>query len=186
MSGVRKEAFFIATWRPHCKAFLHELHETLSLRSLATSYRSNQEGAIQMKRQHRTKLLIDVGREEALALAAQIEAAYCVKDIQPAREGLVMVKMRESSHQSLFFIGEVLITEAKVQIDEHFGIGLVREYEPQLARALAIIDAAYNAQLAETNAWQSCFEQLEQRLLEQQQRTKRSIERTKVNFNTMI
>lgn len=138
-----------------------------------------------MKRQQRTKLLIDVGRSEALEFAAQIEANYNVVDVQPAREGLVMVKMRESSHQSLFFIGEVLITEAKVKIGEHFGVGLVKEYEPELARALAIVDAAYNAQLAETNAWQTRFDTLQARLIEQQQHVKRSVERTKVNFNTM-
>lgn len=138
-----------------------------------------------MKRAERTKLLIDVGRDEALQLANEIEARYSITDVQPAREGLVMVKMRESSQQSLFFIGEVLVTEAKVRIDDHFGLGLVKEYEPQLARALAIIDAAYNAQLDETHTWVELFSKLQSRLIEQQHDVKRSIERTKVQFNTM-
>ena len=152
---------------------------------MATSYRNDQKGARLVKRAERTKLLIDVGREEAFNMAQIIEAQYGVTEIQTAREGLVMVKMRESAQQSLFYIGEVLVTETKVKVSDAFGLGLVKEHDPQLSRALAIIDAAYNGQLPETTHWTQTFELLIKRLQQQQHETKRSIERTKVQFNTM-
>lgn len=138
-----------------------------------------------MKRAERTKLLIEVGREQALEMAGQITKAYEIVEVQPPREGLVMVKLRESAQQSLFYIGEVLVTETKVKIQNIFGLGLIREMEPELSRALAIIDAAYNGNFQETKQWVPVLEQLKLQLAQEQQNIKRSIERTKVQFNTM-
>lgn len=138
-----------------------------------------------MKRAERTKLLIEIGREQALKMADQISNAYEIVEVQPPREGLVMVKLRESAQQSLFYIGEVLVTETKVKIQNIFGIGLIREIEPELSRALAIIDAAYKGDFPETKQWISVLEQLKIELAQEQQNIKRSIERTKVQFNTM-
>ena len=143
------------------------------------------EGVGYMKRAERTKLLIEVGREEAFQMANEVCTQYEVIEIQAPREGLVMVKMRESAQQSLFYIGETLVTETKVKIGEAFGLGLVREYEPELSKALAIIDAAYNGQLPVIVVWEEIFTKLSQRLEMEQQEVKRSIERTKVQFDTM-
>lgn len=136
-------------------------------------------------RQTWTKLLIEVGETEAYKLAAEIEAAYTIQEIQAPRQGLAMVKMRESAQQSLFYIGEVLITETKVKIGETFGKGLVREANEPFSRALAIIDAAITAELPETTTWQQTFKQLEEKLQQQQQALTCSIERTKVHFDSM-
>lgn len=143
------------------------------------------KGAGVMKRAERTKLLIEVGRDIALQLAANINEHYEVEEISAPKEGLVMIKMRESAQKSLFYIGEVLVTETKVKIGNHYGVGLVKEADPELSKSLAVIDAAYNAALPETVAWTPYFETLAQRLSNLEQQTKRSIERTKVNFDTM-
>lgn len=143
------------------------------------------EGVGRVKRAERTKLLIEVGREEALQMANEICKQYEVIEVQAPREGLVMVKMRESAQQSLFYIGETVVTETKVKIGDAFGLGLVREYEPELSKALAIIDAAYNGQLPVIVVWEEIFTKLSQRLEMEQQEVKRSIERTKVQFDTM-
>lgn len=60
------------------------------------------KGVGQVKRAERTKLLIEVGREEALQMANEVCHHYEVIEIQAPREGLVMIKMRESAQQSLF------------------------------------------------------------------------------------
>lgn len=143
------------------------------------------EGVGRVKRAERTKLLIEVGREEALQMANEVCKQYEVIEVQAPREGLVMVKMRESAQQSLFYIGETVVTETKVKIGDAFGLGLVREYEPELSKALAIIDAAYNGQLPVIVVWEEIFTKLSQRLEMEQQEVKRSIERTKVQFDTM-
>ncbi|MEK4130459.1 phosphonate C-P lyase system protein PhnG [Solibacillus sp. FSL W8-0474] len=138
-----------------------------------------------MNRAERTKLLIEVGRKQALEMADQIANTYEIVEVQPPREGLVMVKLRESAQQSLFYIGEVLVTETKVKIQNVFGTGIVREMEPELSRALAIIDAAFKGDFPETKQWIPVMEQLKMELSQEQQNIKRSIERTKVQFNTM-
>lgn len=138
-----------------------------------------------MKRALRTKLLIEVGRNEAIQFANEISTKYQVEEIQAPKLGLTMIKMRESAQQSLFYIGEVLVTETKVKIVESFGIGVVMEDDEGLSRALAIVDAAYKENLPETQKWQGEFEKLEQRYQQQLQQLKCSIERTKVNFETM-
>ncbi|MBD8037031.1 phosphonate C-P lyase system protein PhnG [Solibacillus sp. A46] len=138
-----------------------------------------------MNRAERTKLLIEVGRKQALEMADQIANTYEIVEVQPPREGLVMVKLRESAQQSLFYIGEVLVTETKVKIRNVFGTGIVREMEPELSRALAIIDAAFKGDFPETKQWIPVMEQLKMELELEQQNIKRSIERTKVQFNTM-
>ena len=138
-----------------------------------------------MNRAERTKLLIEVGRKQALEMADQIANTYEIIEVQPPREGLVMVKLRESAQQSLFYIGEVLVTETKVKIQNVFGTGIVREMEPELSRALAIIDAAFKGDFPETKQWVPVMEQLKMELELEQQNIKRSIERTKVQFNTM-
>lgn len=143
------------------------------------------KGVGHVKRAERTKLLIEVGREEALQMANEVCSHYEVIEIQAPREGLVMIKMRESAQQSLFYIGETLVTETKVKVGEAFGLGLVREYEPELSKALAIIDAAYNGQLPVVAKWASVLTKLSQRLDMKQQEIKCSIERTKVQFDTM-
>lgn len=138
-----------------------------------------------MKRAFRTKLLIEVGRNEAIQFAEEILKEYNVIEIQPPKLGLAMIKMRESAQQSLFYIGEVLVTETKVKISNSFGIGIVIEEDEPLSRALAIIDAAYKENLPETREWQPEFENLEERYNQKIQRLKCSIERTKVHFETM-
>lgn len=138
-----------------------------------------------MKRALRTKLLIEVGKSEAVEMANEIIERYEVIEIQPPRQGLTMVKLRESAKNSLFYIGEVLITETKVKIGNSYGTGIVMEENDSLSRALAIIDAAYMENLPETDGWLQVFKELEQKLQFEMEKVKCSIERTKVHFDTM-
>lgn len=117
--------------------------------------------------------------------------AHCIKDnyqvkvIQEPESGLVMMKVRETSQQSLFYPGEVLVTECKVQIEGRIGIGIVTEDQTELAYNLAVIDAAYEAKLPETMAWKLLLENEEKVIQEQRAAANRSILKTKVNFETM-
>ncbi|RHW35918.1 phosphonate C-P lyase system protein PhnG [Lysinibacillus yapensis] len=138
-----------------------------------------------MKRNLRTKLLIEIGRHEAIQFAKQILNTYQVEEIQPPKLGLTMIKIRESAKQSLFYIGEVLITETKVKIQASFGIGIVIEEDEDLSRALAIIDAVYKENLPEAAILDKELEELEVKYHQKQEQMKCSVERTKVNFETM-
>lgn len=138
-----------------------------------------------MKRRKRTEILIKGSAELARRFSKEIEKKYSIKVIQAPENGLVMVKMREAAQKSLFYLGEVFVTEAKIQIKDELGTGIVTGNNEELAYDLAVIDAAYNAGLEETNNW-------EQQLLDEEINIKKKAEKeqakimmTKVNFETM-
>lgn len=129
--------------------------------------------------------MIDYGRAAALRMAKTIEGSYPIEMISEPNEALTMIKVRESAKNSLFYLGEVLITETRVRVVGKLGIGLVKGHEAELSRALAVIDAAYSAGLPETQEWQETLERLELAGKEAIDRRQRELARTKVNFETM-
>jgi alpha-D-ribose 1-methylphosphonate 5-triphosphate synthase subunit PhnG len=96
-----------------------------------------------------------------------------------------MVKMRETAKNSLFYIGELLVTEAKVQIQGRMGIGIIAGDAPEAARELAIVDAAYNARLDETEGWEKLLVEEELRISRWKAEEAARIARTKVDFESM-
>lgn len=138
-----------------------------------------------MDRKRRTEILIKGSPALASRLAQEILAAYEVLTVEEANSGVVMVKVRESARESLFYLGEVLITECKVMVDGYLGLGMVKGYEEDLAYKLAIIDAAYNAGLAETKQWAELLLQEESRFRREKAVFKNGILKTRVNFETM-
>ncbi|HEY5563015.1 MAG TPA: phosphonate C-P lyase system protein PhnG [Clostridiaceae bacterium] len=67
-----------------------------------------------MNRKRRTEILIKGSSEIAKKLSYEIEEKYIVEIVEEPNYGLVVVKLRESANRTLFYIGEVLVTEAKV------------------------------------------------------------------------
>lgn len=142
-------------------------------------------GVERMRRKRRTEILIKGSREVAKNMFKEIEKNYEIKTIEEADVGLVMIKMRESSKNSLFYLGEVLVTEAKVQVNEKFGIGIVRGNRPEFAYWLAVIDAAYNSNLKETDNWEKVLIEEENIIKNLEVINEAKILKTKVNFETM-
>ena len=96
-----------------------------------------------------------------------------------------MLKLRETARKSLFYLGELLVTESKVQIAGSIGIGILAGDNPEAARDLAVIDAAYNAALAETTAWESLLLEEDERIAEREEEAARLVARTRVAFESM-
>jgi alpha-D-ribose 1-methylphosphonate 5-triphosphate synthase subunit PhnG len=138
-----------------------------------------------MKRRRRTEILINGSQKLVEDMANCIKNHYQVKVIQEPESGLVMLKVRETSQKSLFYPGEVLVTECKVQIDGRIGIGIVTGDQPELSYNLAVIDAAYENMLPETIGWMKLLEDEEKVIQEQRAAANHSILKTKVNFETM-
>ena len=118
-------------------------------------------------------------------LASEIEHSYDIQMLSEPQHALTMIKMRETAKNSLFYLGEVLVTETKVQINNALGIGIVVGTDEELSYELAVIDAAYQANLMETAHWESLFEEEEKRILENKEIKERAILKTKVNFEMM-
>ncbi|MHB8072756.1 phosphonate C-P lyase system protein PhnG [Desulfosporosinus fructosivorans] len=138
-----------------------------------------------MIRKKRTELLIKGSAEVSKEFAQEILKMYQVKIIEEPNNSLVMVKVRESAQQSLFYLGEVFITECKVMIDGYLGIGMAKGHELDLVYNLAIIDAAYNADLPETKEWMDVLLLEERRIKDECEGLNNKVLKTKVHFETM-
>ncbi|MEG0383982.1 MAG: phosphonate C-P lyase system protein PhnG [Solibacillus sp.] len=138
-----------------------------------------------MKRKNRTRILIDGSREVAKKLASQIEESYDVEIIMQPQEALTMIKMRETAKKTQFYLGEVLVTECKVQVNNQGGIGIVVGLDEELACQLAIIDAAFEANLIETQNWLPLLEAEELNIKTRLKAEEAKIYKTKVQFETM-
>ena len=138
-----------------------------------------------MDRRKRTEILIKGSMDIVKRFAEEIEEKYSVKVIEEPNNGLVMIKMWEDARKSKFFLGEVLVTEAKVQIYNKLGIGIVNGDEPELSYYLAVVDAAYSANLQEVDLWENILLKEEERINEKIRKEYMSILKTQVNFDTM-
>ena len=138
-----------------------------------------------MDRKRRTKIFIDFANDEVRAMAKELKNKYEVDLIQEPTEGLTMIKVRETAKNTLFYMGEVLVTECKVRLGGVLGIGIVKGKNEDLSEALAIVDAAFEAKLPETANWIRIFEQVEQRALDDLKVERSLIARTKVDFEMM-
>lgn len=138
-----------------------------------------------MNRKRRTEILIKGSNEIAKKLCSEIDKKYTVKIVEEPNYGLVMVKMRESAKKTLFYMGEVLVTEAKILIEGKLGIGIVSGNNIELAYWLGVIDAAYNADLEETKGWEKILNCEEIKIKEEMKKKQAKILMTKVNFENM-
>ncbi len=138
-----------------------------------------------MKRRQRTEILIQGDSQLAQQFAESIMDTYECREILAPQYGLTMIKMRETAKNSLFYIGEVLITEAKVEINNRIGIGIVVGMKDELAKHLAIIDAAYKADLPETTTWEVQLIKAEKQITKELAKKQAELFETKVSFETM-
>ncbi len=138
-----------------------------------------------MNRRKRTEILIRGSKELAKNLAKEIKEKYEIKTIDEPNNGLVMIKMRETAKKQLFYLGEVLVTEAKININGHLGMGIVVGDNEELAVNLAIIDGAYKANLKEIDAWEELLLNEEKLIKKKEDKLSQKILETKVDFTTM-
>ena len=136
-------------------------------------------------RNRRTKILIDGNPDVAQKISRDICARHSIVELEEPNEGLVMVRMRETAQNTLFNLGEVLVTEAKVMIADVIGIGIVEGHRPELARELAVIDAAWSAGLPECAKWEELLATEEKEIVARRLAESRSILDTRVRFETM-
>ena len=138
-----------------------------------------------MNRKKRTEILIRGSTDLATKLAQDIRSRYKIKTIDQPKEGLVMIKGRETAKRNLFYLGEVLVTDCKVLIEDQLGIGIIKGHNPEMAFNLAVIDAAYNAGLNETEGWTEILQAELEIIVKRQSENAARVLKTKVNFEVM-
>ncbi len=77
-------------------------------------------------------------------LSARIQESSLPVIVKAPKKSLAMIKMREPVKQSLFYMGEVIVTEATVEIDGVKGFAVLMGDNAEKTLNMAIIDAAIN------------------------------------------
>ena len=135
-----------------------------------------------MDKKRLTKILAKADRAVVADLSAEIQKTYHPVIVKEPGKTLTMIKMREPVKQSLFYIGEVIVCEASVEIDGVKGIAVAMGDDTEKILNMAIIDSAIN---------KGVFTGMDELLkLEKEQNDRMMQEnalhlKTMVNFNSM-
>lgn len=137
-----------------------------------------------MQRKRRTQILIN---DAALTeqLAQEVRTELSCEFIESPNEGLVLIQILESSARTRFFLGETLVTEAKIRIKDAVGLGIVMGHQPVMAENLAIIDAALRANPAWIDRWMERLLAAEYAQTQARDQHWGRIQETRVSFDTM-
>jgi len=138
-----------------------------------------------VKRKRRTRILVLGDPSLRKSLADEVRALAPVEETSAPRVALVLATVRESARRSLFHLGEVLVTEAKVRVAGVAGLGLIQGRDPEAALDLAVIDAAWNADLPVVSGWTDRLESAEAALEALLDREQASLAATRVDFETL-
>lgn len=108
-----------------------------------------------------------------------------IKIVREPRTCLVMMKTLDSVEQAPFYLGEVLITEAAVELDGITGFGFALENQPVKALCFAVMEAALEANHETAPLIREALE-VQAAALEKRRRRERSmLAGTRVNFDVM-
>ena len=119
------------------------------------------------------------------ALADRISDRHEIAIVKAPAKNLAMIKMREPVKSSLYYLGEVMVTEAVVACNGIKGMAVTMGDDLERALYMAIIDCGFNNGFA-------VMDEIAQRLLAMEARQSKRMEqenamhlKTMVNFNTM-
>jgi alpha-D-ribose 1-methylphosphonate 5-triphosphate synthase subunit PhnG len=79
-------------------------------------------------------------------VVAEVSAVSQVTVVKPANTSLVMMGIKDSVQEVPFYLGEVLITQCAVSINEIYGYGFAMGDDPERAYCLAVIEAALQSE----------------------------------------
>lgn len=137
-----------------------------------------------MSKRKLSAILAGASKDELVVIADQIKADNNVKILKAPQKTLVMVKVRESVKNSLFYLGEVLATECMVTVDRAKGVSVIAGDDFEKAIAAAIIDGYLNGEGEKENVLRQIYE-LEKKQQKSREAINRQLRKSKVNFNLM-
>ena len=97
-----------------------------------------------MDKKRLTRILAKADSYDVALLSVEIQKTNSLVIVKEPEKTLAMIKMREPVKQSLFYIGEVIVCEAVVEIGGVKGIAVVMGDNADKTLNMAIIDAAVN------------------------------------------
>ena len=104
--------------------------------------------------------------------------------VQP-RPALVMMHARDSVEQEIFCLGELLVTECRIACRSQRFWGRVIGDQPIRALSLAILEACRSLEPEAIRSLENSFSKESQRIKEREDRERKALGTTKVQFETM-
>lgn len=138
-----------------------------------------------MNKKEITGALSRASKEEIKSLVEPITDTYKIEIMKAPQKGLVMVKVRESIKQSLFYLGEVLVTECMVMVNGIKGVSVMAGDDFEKVLNSAIIDAILNGDFPESLTILNQLKELDQKQQKERGIRNSQILKSKVNFNIM-
>lgn len=138
-----------------------------------------------MNMTERTRIVSEGNLEAFAGIAAEIVAGGGIKVIREPVTGLVMMRVRDSVEGKPFNLGEALITEAVVELDNCRGYGFALGEAPDRAMCMAVLEAALAADHPLSSGIREALGKEALALAERKKREVALIDRTRVNFETM-
>ncbi|MCC0647105.1 phosphonate C-P lyase system protein PhnG [Clostridioides sp. ZZV15-6598] len=136
-----------------------------------------------------TKILINMNYEKLEQIYLMIKNTSSISIIKAPSLATVMVRANESVKNTTFNLGEILVTECSVKVDESLGYGIVAENNEKKSICLATIDAVSHSN---NNKFDELKNFINKSIYEESLRYEQElinefslINKTKVQFNTM-
>ena len=127
-------------------------------------------------------MLARAEKEEVAALSAEIQKTYRPVIIKEPEKTLAMIRQRDPVMRGTFYIGEVIVCEASVEIDGVPGISVLMGDDTGKTLDMAIIDAAINKGIFTGMEILLALEEKQQHVLK---RENAMFLKTMVNFESM-
>jgi alpha-D-ribose 1-methylphosphonate 5-triphosphate synthase subunit PhnG len=133
-------------------------------------------------------ILANCTEEQASQLACLVLQNYPnkqVKLLSGPRQGLIMLRVRETVANSRFNAGEILVTEVRLELNGQFGFGMIIGDNTRHAMAIALVDAALRKEGPLATQLRGQLAALEHTITQDRQRLQALIATTQVNFERM-
>lgn len=135
-----------------------------------------------MKKKRLFQILSRAERSDVVRLGEELQQQYPVTIVKKPEKSLTMIQMREPVKNSLFYIGETMVTEAVVTLADTVGTAVTMGDDFEKTLYMAIIDAAINKGVFAHQDLLLQWEQAQRRKLEQENAM---FQKTKVDFHSM-
>ncbi len=135
-----------------------------------------------MEKRRISKILARAGKEEVKRLAGEIKEKYSPVIVKSPEKSLAMIRMREPVQESLFYLGEVIVSEAIVDLDGAKGVAVIMGDDFDKVLDMAVIDAACNKGVFQRYDF---LEQLEKEQTHRLEKENALFMQTMVSFHSM-
>lgn len=135
-----------------------------------------------MEKKRLFRIMAKADGKTVAELAEKIKGNYPVVIIKGPQKTLTMIRMREPVKSSLFHLGEVIVTEAVVELDGTRGTAVTMGDDFEKALDMAVIDAACNKGVF---ADEEALLELEKAQTERERKENAMHLKTMVNFTSM-